>query len=538
MNHKRGLLILICIASGIGFAQEVIYQANFDNLAIGPIQTWPGAVNQDRWYLEDRGTDAEGEIQSLIAQSGNALRQLASSYASDGSHTSDAREMSPVLDISDKSWMVLAFDFYANSSDYDGDHLYAASIAASGGPHPGYTIIKAHLQSGNGQLKSVRQVDLSLEAFNGVDNNYGFEPEGGRGLAWDQWHHVEVVINHQTGYYHSVTVNGVTNDISGNMLPRSELGGVWQRGQQIEKIMTRITANGASSDTVCWDNISLKTMTILNTIYAGDFDSLATGSVQPHPGDKMQDYWFQHSRYPEGNSNVLGEIQNNITKFGNALHEQLPAGVISDAHTADKREIHPAMDISLPVNITLDFDFYAASSDYSTSDPYSAYLQVFESQHPGYDIIYLGLSSGNGTLKSQRNVDVDLIAFNGSDNNYVFTPNNGRTLAWDQWHHITLVIDQRNERYVSIAVDGYSEDISAHLLPRNPLENIWNRGQAIDGITAGLRNYADPAASTDHIYWDNISLTMRCNLQADVNNDCKVNLEDFAILSNEWLCGL
>ncbi|MBN2212307.1 MAG: hypothetical protein JW709_12995, partial [Sedimentisphaerales bacterium] len=140
----------------------------------------------------------------------------------------------------------------------------------------------------------------------------------------------------------------------------------------------------------------------------------------------------------------------------------------------------------------------------------------------------------NGVQKDVRKLDLDFVAYNGVDNNYVFSPTIGRTLEWDSWHTVTIVIDQYADHYVSITVDGVEEDVSAHPLPRNNDGGVWKRGRLIDAISAGV---IANGQSSDDIYWDNVSLTKECSLTADLTGDCIVNLEDLAILASEWLIG-
>ncbi|MBN1845893.1 MAG: hypothetical protein JW810_09435 [Sedimentisphaerales bacterium] len=267
-------------------------------------------------------------------------------------------------------------------------------------------------------------------------------------------------------------------------------------------------------------------------IYQTDFDALDIGPIQHHPGVPEQDYWYYISQDPDSGS--IGEIQDAVANTGRAFHEHAGHDYGSWAQIEDSRDITPAVDINRLLLITLQVDFYAHTSDPNTDDFYTAQFRVWGGPHPGYEIVAFGVASGNGTLKKDRKLDLDFAAFNGSNNNYVFTPSNGRTLEWDAWHTVTVVIDQYNDRYVSVTVDGVTEDVSQHPLPRNELGGVWKRGQLIDLINSRI---ICNGQSDDDIYWDNLSVTAKCILRADLTGDCAVDLADFAIMAAEWLMG-
>lgn len=267
-------------------------------------------------------------------------------------------------------------------------------------------------------------------------------------------------------------------------------------------------------------------------VYETNFDALDLGPLQHHPGVPEQDYWYYVSQDPDSGS--LGEIQDAVANTGRALHEHVDHDYGIWAQIEDSRNITPSVDINGLLLITLQVDFYAHTSDPNTDDFYSAPFRVWGGPHPGYEIVAFTVSSGNGALKKDRKLDLDFAAFNGSNNNYVYTPSNARTLEWDAWHSVTVVIDQYNDRYVSITVDGVTEDVSQHPLPRSDDGGVWKRGQLIDVVNTRILCNGQ---SDDDIYWDNLSLTSICSLRADLTGDCAVDLEDFAILASEWLMG-
>jgi WD40 repeat protein len=86
----------------------------------------------------------------------------------------------------------------------------------------------------------------------------------------------------------------------------------------------------------------------------------------------------------------------------------------------------------------------------------------------------------------------------------------GRQLAWESWHHVILVVDQAQDRYVSLTVNGRTEDLSSHPLPRSELDGVWQRGQLMEEILANIapnRSFGD--ASEDDIFWDNLRISVQ-----------------------------
>lgn len=267
--------------------------------------------------------------------------------------------------------------------------------------------------------------------------------------------------------------------------------------------------------------------------YATDFDSLRPGFTEYQPGDPNHDGWFLVGAGPLG----YGEIQDTIANSGRALHEHAAVEAGSGAQTIDNRAIMPP-DLSQYPLITLEADFYASTSNPDARNSFAAALEVSGGPHPGYYILGFGLSSGNGAIKREAGVNVELTGFNGVDNNGPVPLTTGKGLAWDSWHHLKLVINQREDRYVSLTVDGQTEMPEGFGLPRSVYEGQWNRGQLIEAIQAVIvpvDNFDEE--SDDDVYWDNIMLYGECDLRADLTGDCKVTLEDLSILAAEWLMG-
>ncbi|NLW84934.1 MAG: hypothetical protein GXY41_11125 [Phycisphaerae bacterium] len=269
----------------------------------------------------------------------------------------------------------------------------------------------------------------------------------------------------------------------------------------------------------------------VSVFYATDFDELAPGPTQHHPGDEAQDGWYY------GDRSDHDEIQDAIVVDGRALRLSISLDDNDGDQTSVKRELTPP-DLSQTPMVTLEADFYAVTSDQEAVNEYAAHLDIFGGPHPGFLITGFSLSSGNGIPKNIRKVNVGLACFNGIDNNVPVPLSVGQGLDWETWHHVKLVIDQRADRYVSLMVNGETQPLGNYALPRSPDEGVWKRGQLIEQIqTLIAARHWDTEKTADAIYWDNIALYGRCPLKADLSGDCKVDMEDLAIFAAEWLMG-
>ena len=240
-------------------------------------------------------------------------------------------------------------------------------------------------------------------------------------------------------------------------------------------------------------------------VYKSNFNSLAAGLTQPFPGAPRQDGWFNELALPP----AYGEIQKDIALGRHALHEFTSPSVPDLTQSIDKRFI-TAPDLSRYPLITLQADFYAHTSDLAASNAYGAVIIVSGGPHPGFEMVQFSVNSGNGTPKGIAGVNVGLSWFNGVNNNEPIPLHVGQNLAWDTWHRVTLVADQAGDHYVSLKVDGESEDLSAYTLPRSEVApGVWERGQLMNSIEAVIAPNIDfEGASDDDIYWDNLSLTV------------------------------
>ena len=240
-------------------------------------------------------------------------------------------------------------------------------------------------------------------------------------------------------------------------------------------------------------------------VYKSRFNALSAGLTQPFPGAPRQDGWFSELALPP----AYGEIQKDIARGRQALHEFTSTSVPDFTQTIDKRFITPPDLSSYPV-ITLQVDFYAHTSDLSASNIYGAWIGVTGGPHPGFEMLAFSVNSGNGVPKGEAGVNIGLSRFNGVDNNEPIPLSVGQNLAWDTWHRVIVVANQVSDRYVSITVDGQSEGLKTYLLPRSDVApGVWERGQLLEEIQAVIAPNADfGGASDDDIYWDNLIITV------------------------------
>jgi hypothetical protein len=106
---------------------DTIYQENFDGLALGQTQPYPGVVGQGGWYSVLAQSGGYGEIQSTIANSGNALHEFTAATTPPSLQTIDACNLNGddanVLPI-----VTLSVDFYAHTSNLSAVNNFSADI--------------------------------------------------------------------------------------------------------------------------------------------------------------------------------------------------------------------------------------------------------------------------------------------------------------------------------------------------------------------------------------------------------------------------
>lgn len=248
-------------------------------------------------------------------------------------------------------------------------------------------------------------------------------------------------------------------------------------------------------------------------VYKSNFNALTPGLTQPFPGSLGQDGWFSELALPP----AYGEIETEIAHGHLALHEFTSSTIQEPIQTIDKRLVNPP-DLSRYPLITLQADFYAHTSDLSASNIYDAWIGARGGPHPGFEILGFSVISGNGTPKIMIGVNVGLVYYNGVDNNQPIPLTVGQNLTWDSWHRVIVIADQAGDHYVSLQVDGKTEDLSTYLLPRSDVATgVWERGQLIEEISAVIvPNHLLGSASDDDIYWDNLKIMVE-RIRSDKN---------------------
>lgn len=238
-------------------------------------------------------------------------------------------------------------------------------------------------------------------------------------------------------------------------------------------------------------------------VYAETFDGLSVGHTQPFPGDPGQGGWY--SAFAQGDA--FGEIQSAVADTGRALHEFTAATNPNRQQTIDRRDFSPVDVNSLPL-VTLSLTFYAHTSNLNAVNNFLADVTALGGPGDPRNIIAIGLGGGNGTLKSQTGVSVALAAFNGVNNNDPIPLSVGQHLSFDAWHSVSVTLNQIQDRYVSITVDGNTQDLSAFIPPRDFPFGLPVRGNLIDRLDAEVvPDDVGGVRTDDDVYWDNVSLT-------------------------------
>lgn len=240
------------------------------------------------------------------------------------------------------------------------------------------------------------------------------------------------------------------------------------------------------------------------TVYATGFNALSLGVTQPHPGAAGHGGWYAQ----QANAPAYGAIQNQVRVTGRALHEHTGSANPEGDQTIDRRFIAPPDLLATPF-VVLEVAFYARSSDLAATNSYAAALVAFGGPDTRFEILGDNLVSGNGTPKGVAGVSLRLDRFNGVNNNEPVPLTVGQALAWDAWHFVTLIANQAADTYYSVTVDGQTESLLGHQLPRTQVAGgAWERGQLLEQIEAVIIPFHNGGSTDDDIYWDDLSLSV------------------------------
>ena len=235
-------------------------------------------------------------------------------------------------------------------------------------------------------------------------------------------------------------------------------------------------------------------------VYQTNYDSMTDGLVTAFPGTPGQDGY-----YDAGIPGTFSLIESTNAVCGQALQQVSPSTIGTGGQTAVVRQVTPVSLATHPV-VTLSVDFFSHSSDLTLTNPYSADIRA--QQNGLGDVIRINVGGGNDNAKSVTGVNFTIAEYNGSNNNFEVPTTVGRNLAWDSWHQVTLVEDYSTSNYVSLTVDGQTENLAGIPLPRSFPTNTPTLPVEIDFVNQEIVAVEFPGqATTDTIYWDNLSLT-------------------------------
>ena len=238
-------------------------------------------------------------------------------------------------------------------------------------------------------------------------------------------------------------------------------------------------------------------------VYQQNFNGLTAGHTQPVPGAPGQDGWYSALAAGSG----FGEIQGGIANAGQALHEFTPISNPPGLQTIDRKDF-AVVDIRGAPFVNLSFDFYAHSSDLGAVNNFLAAFEIRGGPSPGFQILGVDLRAGNGTAKRLTGLRVSLVAYNGVDNNVPIPLTVGQALAFDTWHRASVSINQAQDRYIAVTVDGQTQDLSAFVPVRTFANGQSLRGQRIENLVASIiPDKLGGTQTNDDVYWDNVQLT-------------------------------
>ena len=237
------LLALIFIATLTASSQTppiVLHHSDFDSLTPGTTQPDPGHPGQGGWIDAASNAPAYGEIQGAVALGSQALHLHTAAANPAGQQKIDIVRLTPP-DLQTSPVMEIRFDFYCASSDTLAVNGYDALVVVSGGPHPGFFLMKIGIRGGFGQPKTTN-LAVHLDYYRPeILNNEEIPLMHGQNLAFGAWHQVALGIDEGLGRYVYFEIDGIAEDLSPWTLPRSEVApNVWQRGALAETLEVQL----------------------------------------------------------------------------------------------------------------------------------------------------------------------------------------------------------------------------------------------------------------------------------------------------------
>ncbi len=103
--------------------------------------------------------------------------------------------------------------------------------------------------------------------------------------------------------------------------------------------------------------------------------------------------------------------------------------------------------------------------------------------HPGFVITKINLTAGGGTPRDVTGLDMVVWAHEPGVGGVPIPLTVGQDLSWDTWHSVSLSLDQNRDTFLSITVDGDTQDLQGYYPDRTFYEGQWLRGELMEAIS-------------------------------------------------------
>jgi hypothetical protein len=234
-------------------------------------------------------------------------------------------------------------------------------------------------------------------------------------------------------------------------------------------------------------------------VYHTDFEGLTVGETLPSPGRPGQDGWIRGGAH----AGQYGEIQNQIALDGQAYHHHTGDIVRQGQGAYDQRPL-ASPDLTANPYVILSLDYYCVTSDLDATNFFGAGFYIYNLTDPVAMMIGCDLRGPGPRRPSGVSLVMDQF---GGSGNPPLPLSVGQHLAYDTWHHMQLVTDEASGNYVALTVDGATQLLTGHAMPRIPFNGEWVRGTHLHGIqTLIFGGNTDQVQTSDDVYWDNVVL--------------------------------
>lgn len=240
------------------------------------------------------------------------------------------------------------------------------------------------------------------------------------------------------------------------------------------------------------------------SIYSTDLDDLAAGPLAGHPGSPDQDWWY---RVMAGLATA--EVHPTHGHPSQCLELFAPASNGDGSQTYGIRELDDVPLWRVP-QLTLRFDAYLTTSDQTTSNQYLAQVSLLDlTEALGLVTSVAFVAGEHGIPRDVSGLDVVVLGYVEGISNLPLPLTVGQDLSWDAWHTVELVLSPATGFYVSLTVDGATQDLSQHMTPRFPVQGQWQPAEFIDTIECDVVSFewGDPVQQTDdRVRLDNLAI--------------------------------